>query len=423
MLPGLSCGSFYGLFYGLFQGVFCGVFRVFLLTSLVVCLPVQAQSIEAEGSAVVGKSGPGAARQQAIKEAMAVAALKAAALVKYEGHLENSAMARDNLQVQAAAKISDVVVLDEWLDHEGEILTVRISAKVASRQVENLSKSVRYRRKAAITQFQVLDRTQIHDMPDIEVLVSKALLGRLEQTNTVLATDASNYLLSESDKPYLDLGMDQAQIMAELATHWGVQFVISGRIKDMGVTAHPLTVTLRHVELEFELWDGVSGLLLNRHRLNASVWVDRPFDFPGSLPALADKFFASPIGQQINKILDEATLRLSRDMAGLPFTGRLVRKQGSQVFMDSGGVAGVKVGDRFEVFRTSDAVFGGNSKLFLGYGEQPSTTVLITSVQPGFAVGLLEQEPSRVKPGDFLRAVSGSSDAKGLAGAGFNEFP
>ncbi|MDH5325199.1 MAG: flagellar assembly protein T N-terminal domain-containing protein [Gammaproteobacteria bacterium] len=425
-------------------GIFPGQWVVYLC--LVSVWSVHAQSatdvtvaadvtiVEVKGQAVIGPSGKVAARKQAIEDAMAQAALQQHAVVQSRSDMEDHSLVSDKVSVRAMASVRKLQVLDEWIDAANRIYTVLIRAQVEDSKTATMaapllanatanSAALRLhgdnrepasgstalavndglRRSLAVTQFQIADRLQIHDMPDLEVLLAKELLQRLDRTGAYRTVDATSYLLSQSAQAFEGLGVSETEMMSQLARELGVQFLLTGTVRDMGKTAHALYITVRHVELEVQLWDGISGLRLQRHRFNASVWVDRPFDFPLSTPVMADKFFAAPVGQEINKILLQLVSRLDQNLRELPFSTRVVQVQGAQVFIDSGAAARVKAGHRFTAYQQGAAVFNARAGHWLGAQELPVATVLIKSVQPGFAVGEILGKGQRLVSGDILR--------------------
>ncbi len=217
-----------------------------------------------------------------------------------------------------------------------------------------------YRRTVAVTQFHVSDRTHITDLPNIEVEISRELKRRLDVDGRVRTVDASQYLLPLGDDGVVSqrriLGAlppakEVGQLATEFAESLGVQFVVSGVIRDMGITKHMLGARVRHLELDIIVHDGITGAEVARHRLNESVVDAGLFEFPTTAPVLNDKFYASPFGQGVNRVLNKLVNMLAGDLNNQLFTARVIRAEGKQVFFDAGGVANVKgVSPQFEDF-------------------------------------------------------------------------
>jgi hypothetical protein len=262
----------------------------------------------------------------------------------------------------------------------------------------------RYLRKVAVTQFAVSDRSQIVDMPGIEASLPQELMRRLTLDRQIIGVDGTQYLVPESSEPYGGLGQTPRQLIVQLADRLGAQFILTGTIRDMGVTKHPLWVRLRHVELETQLWDGISGTIISQERVNASVRQGLPFTFPTTQPALSDKFFAAPIGKQINLLLNELATHIADSVHRLPFMARVIKTEGTTIYFDVGAISQLKVGDVFMAYKLSaEPLQDVNKQIFFGYEETPASSIVIKKVQPRFSVGVLEGGNTRLYAGDVIR--------------------
>ncbi len=383
-----------------------------LATFLVAVLAVsaisvaQARLVEAEGNAVIADAGIGAARQLAIKDAIRQAAIQAGAQVTTSSMVSESVVVADSVKIRATGVVKDIVVLDEWRNEDEDIYYVMIRAYVEEDSTGEMQTTVdsRYRRKVAVTQFAVSDRSQIVDMPGIESSLPQELMRRLTLDRQIIGIDGSEYLLPASGSPYDGLGYTPRQLIVQLADRLGTQFIITGTIRDMGITKHPLWVRLRHVELETQLWDGISGTIISQERVNASVRQDLPFIFPTTQPALSDKFFAAPIGKQINLLLNELVARIADSVHRLPFMARVIKSEGSTIYFDVGAISQIKVGDVFMAYKqAAEPLLDANKQIFFGYEETPASSIVIKKVQPRFAVGVLEGGNTRLYAGDVIR--------------------
>ena len=393
----------------------------------------QAQSVEAEGTSPI--NGPvGVAKRLALQDAIRQALLQANAEVSTTTVVSSRGVVSDNVRFTARGNVSNVVILDEWTDETNYYVRIRaqvpgaiavtnraaganVGMRNARRQVSPAQSGLgaQYRRKMAITQFHVLDRAQIADLPNIEMMLARELKRRLDVDGRVRTSDASQYLLP------LGLGNDgvmsqrrilgalpAAQEVGQLATEFaeslGVQFVVSGVIRDMGITKHLLGARVRHLELDIIVHDGITGVEVARHRLNESVVDAGLFDFPTTTPVLNDKFYASPFGQRVNHVLDKLVGMLVNDLNAQLFTARVIRAEGKQVFFDAGGAANIKVGDVLNTFQLSQfAVNDLPGQKALGFSETPTSILVVTQVQRLFSVGELESETARLSPGDIIR--------------------
>lgn len=366
----------------------------------------QARLIEAEGNALITDAGIGAARQLAVKDAIRQAAIQAGAQVTTSSMVSENVVVTDNVKIRATGVVKDIVVLDEWRNEDEDIYYVVIRAYVEDDPTGESQGAVdtRYRRKLAVTQFAVSDRSQITDMPGIEISLPQELMRRLTLGRGIIGVDGTEYLLPLSADTYDGLGQTPRQLIVQLADRLGAQFILTGTIRDMGVTKHPLWVRLRHVELETQLWDGISGTIISQERVNASVRQDLPFIFPTKQPVLTDKFFASPIGKQINVLLNELVRANADSVNRLPFMARVIKSEGSTIYFDVGAISQIQVGDVFMAYKlAAEPLLDANKQIFFGYEETPASSIVIKKVQPRFAVGVLEGGNTRLYAGDVIR--------------------
>lgn len=380
--------------------------RLFLGLLLLCAFPqVHARMVQAEGIAEITDAGISKARQLAIQDAMRQAALQAGARVQSTTQIAESGLQSDSLRVRAMGTVSDVVVLDEWRGNDDDSYYVLIRANVSDQDSAHEQQlSQRYRRKVAVTQFRVSDRRHIRDLPNIEIDMAKDLVRRLQINENFYAVDATEYLLPESADPYTALGETTGQLIVELANRLGVQFIVTGTIRDLGVTQHPFWTQVRHAEIEVMVLDGISGTLVSRHRANGSVWQGRLFDFPTTQPSMNDKFYAAPVGLEVNKILSQLVSQAAADMRRLPFTARVIQAKGKRVQFDVGATSSIKVGDVLMTYRlASEPTMNAMGQEFLGFEETPAAALVVKQVQPQFAIGELESDSTMLRSGDVLR--------------------
>lgn len=378
-----------------------------LLTELLLSMSTGASAVwvQAKGSAVITDSGTSKARQLAVQDAMRQATLQAGAQVQSSTQISESVLQSDSVRVRATGKVSDVVVIDEWADNENELYVVLIRANVeAQAPAQSEHRSMRYRRKVAVTQLQVSDRRQIHDLPNIEVELAKEVMRRMQLNENLFAIDATDYLLPESMEHFTGMGNSTGNIVVDLASRLGVQFIVTGTIRDLGVTKHPLWVQLRHAEIEILVLDGVSGALVSQHRSNGSVVEDRWFDFPTTTPTMNDKFYATPIGYEVHNMINGLVAQVAADMRQIPFTARVIQARGKRVQFDAGATSQLKVGDVLMAYQVAkDPVMNAMGQDFLGFDETPGSALVVKKVLPQFAIGELESESTSLQSGDVLR--------------------
>ncbi len=361
--------------------------------------PVEAKLVETEGAALIEKGAKGKAREEAIKQAIRQAQLQTLALVDSASMVVGNSLAVDSARVSAAGLVKDVVVIEEW--REEGVYHVRIRAQVVEEMLRLPSNAARYRKKISVTQFEVKDRRQVFDLPMIEVKLARELQRRLENTGLVLARDGADYRLSEQGQHLLDgKKVSYQEVVSRVATQLSSQFVVTGTIIDMGVHTGWIRDT-RHIVLDVAVYDGISGTLISKHRINERIvgasYLDASMVF-GSVEFLVDDY-----GAVLDQVLDRLASLIIVDLSILPFTAKVLHVAGRDITLDAGATSLMSVGDMLMAYQLeSRATYSDNGRYF-GVKEQPMATVTIKTVQPQFSIAELESDQITIRPGDLVR--------------------
>ncbi len=397
--------------------------------------PVQAQMVEAEGAARIESSVP-QAKRMALQDAIRQALIQADASISTTTVTTSKGVMSDNMRLSARGRVTHVTILNEWTSDDHYYVKIRArvpgdepvqvgvaglssegsgeSGSVAMHGNNTTDPANRYRRKVAVSQFHVLDRTQIADLPNIETELARELVRRLTLDGRVLTVNASQYLLPLTEEGVISqrriLGAlpparEPHQVASEFAESLGVQFVVTGVIRDMGVSDKFLGAKLRHLELDLFVHDGISGVTVARHRISETVEENFLADaHSDEASVMSEKFFASPFGQKVDQMLDRLVGLIVEDVDAQPFTARVIRAQDNKVYFDAGGLANIRVGDVLSTFKLTEVPmkdFPGQRAL--GYTETPATSLVVTQVQRLFSVGELTEDTARLAPGDVIR--------------------
>lgn len=371
----------------------------FVMASLFSASLVHAMSVEVEGTAPVTDGAKGKARLFAIQNAIQQAAIQNSSDVSTTSTMANSTLTGDSTRIRSTGRVTNVGVVEEW--EEDGIYHVLIRADVDLKSGSAVGKTG-YRKKVAFAQLMFRDRATAADIPYIEVELPRLLRKEMESRHGIIGVDVSQHVLAvPTATSYQQIPVPDREMVAKVAKEWGVQFVVSGMIMDVGITNDTFD-TSRRFEIEMMLFDGISGTLIARTRYNDMV-VGAGQVPAGTKIASAD-FLAMPYGQAILQVLQRASANLFADIDRLPFSARVVRSDVKKVYFDAGTTAAVRVGDMLLAYKTGEEKITdpANGK-FLGYTEQPIATLVVKSVQPQFSVGELETEQVHLNPGDIIR--------------------
>ena len=370
---------------------------LFLATLLSISTSVLAtRTIEAEGSAVIMNGAVQLARQQAIRSAMKYAAMQLGAQVDTSTAVSANVLIIDSTRINASGTVKDVQVIDEWQDNG--LLYVRIRAVAPKQRQSNESPSAAYRKKIAAVQFSVLHRTHTHDLPGIEKDLPRELLRRLETSEDYLVVDGTDYLVGS---PYSTANFDHASVVTRIAEKLGAQILITGTIRDMGINKG-LIFSSRRAEIEVSIFDGLSGTKLASHRFSETA-DDASYFKRNTANFSQPGFLQSNFGKTLNRMLDRQVEMLTTDINKVPFSARVLRASGKIIYFDAGDTSKVRVGDTLTAYRLNPEPVRAMNQRFLGREEEALSSLVITRVQSGFAVGELETQEARLFAGDLIR--------------------
>jgi len=368
-----------------------------LATLLFLTGNIQAERIlEVEGSAAIIAGAQLMAKENAIKNAMQQALLQTKAHINSVSTVSANVLMIDSARVNTSGTIENVKVLDEWV--EDNYYFVRIRASIPEDQEQSSKASPRYRKKIAAIQFDILQRSQVYDLPDIERSLPRELMRRLDLSDNFITIDATQYLASSV---HPGLRFDDPAAYKMIAEKTGAQIILSGQIQDMHVD-EGLFQDTRYLEIEIYLHDGISGSRLSRHRFseivkNAGLFTSKQPIFSNST------FFRTVYGKTLNRILDTQIEIIENDLANIPFVARVLKLNGKQVYFNAGATSLVNIGDVLMTFRLEQDATMNLNQQFLGHMETPVASLSVEQVQPLFSIGKLEIKNAKLTSGDIVR--------------------
>ncbi|MEQ6884154.1 flagella assembly protein FlgT middle domain-containing protein [Salicola sp. Rm-C-2C1-2] len=266
------------------------------------------------------------------------------------------------------------------------------------------------RRRVGVTRFQLLDS-------------EGAVLGRLDNVAKALprmlteALSARERVLMHSafDRQLYDRTFNAPTVQAvdrrltrasELTRAMGVQFVISGVVRDIGVedpgawgtsTASWLGRGLgisnqrRRLALDLFVYDGLSGMIVMQDQIEVrGDWGRAPeADVGFATPAFLATDFGARIAERVSELADTVVEKL----ACQPFIASVERVDGERVRISAGADSGLRPGQSMELLRAER------------YLDQPGAypalrpigqTLEVEQVQPRFSSGHLPVEGGRI---------------------------
>ncbi len=370
-----------------------------------------ARWVEATGYTIVAGGGESPSDYSAARfEAQRQAVDKAREL--FSGQSDGSAYLRtgataDGKEVQAAVR--DIRVLEEKV--EGNLLSLRLSVDLVPRLACALQSTNRFRKKTAVLGFslQVPSQAALGGLADVSQRFPAMLAQQLKGLDKHLIYGAYHHQLYSDvvNAPAVQSSQGTLTKAVQVAKEMGVQFVVSGVIRDLSPFATPSPgnsawATMkswvadpeqrRRFRVEVFIHDGFSGEILTQQIFetvgNWNLAVNEVTGFGSGA------FLASDYGKQVSALLDEVTQLTNDTLSCQPFMARINRMQGKTLHFDAGALSGLRPGDELAVYRTyqfSDSDGAKGTEL-----TNVKTALKVTQVHPDFATGVLPVDPGRL---------------------------
>ncbi len=409
-----------------------------------------AWAAEFEGLAPVGLDGLAVARPLAIQDALENAAL-------FNGAQVNSLAVKKGGQWGETTQLKgtpqgDYKLLREWQSNGFLHVVLDVAppaapaSPVASAPVETMKSTASraaarcdgggYRRKVLLAHFWIEHPSQTLDLDRFPEGIQVELTRQLHAGQQFLPQRSPNVgvfdLVPQVFDPLL-----QPERVREMARLYSVQFIVGGIVRDTSFSGERYTVAYgtdlrpgerktvanlpilnfaqvgvkavpaaRRFDMDLFVFDGVSGALVNRHRISGKAEGEVVQDTGRALGTVG--FTETDYGRLVEAKLSEATTLLSQDLNCIPFSAKITRVEKNSVYIDAGYTSNLRPGDTLQVYRISASAMPIDSASYLpsmrlGMPEEQLGTYTVNQVQPLFSMGTVKGV--RVEPGDYVRFV------------------
>ncbi len=267
------------------------------------------------------------------------------------------------------------------------------------------------KKKVVMTAMAVKLASQVQDLDDIAQGMPREMLSRLDSSGSFLVRQSSNLLSFD-----LQQEAPSARLVQQVATENDAQFVIAGEIRNAGVRVEPRFLGLwenrqRHIEIEFAIYDGVTGVRISRHHLyrpagdDSRIGRDKPF---GSVT-----FYATKFGQAIDAVMQESVAWIRQDLASYPMLAKIVQVKEQHIYLDAGASSNLIVGDAglavaaYEHLPAWGMKSQQSQPLAYGTAQASMGWVKVAQVQMPFSILDTTEIPAsdlvQLKVGDYVR--------------------
>ena len=400
---------------------------------------------EFEGIAPIGLDGIAAARPLAIQDALENAALFNGAKVQSQA-VKKGKQWGETTQVSTDA-LGDYQLLREWQANGFLHVVVDITPVPPKVEVAQAVKSGTptspaicnnggYRRKVLISHFWIEHPAHTQDLYRFPEGIQIEMVRLLYDTAQFLPQRSPGGAVFDLQPQVFD-PLIQPERVREMARLYATQFIVAGIVRDTSVSGERYKMAygneIRHGErksvanlpilnfmqvgvkavpaerrfdMDLFVFDGVSGALVNRHRIAGKAGGDVVQSLGAGLGTLG--FAETDYGRLVNDKLQEATVLVGKDLNCIPFSAKITRVEKNAVYIDAGYTSNIRPGDTFKVFKVSPNAMPIDSASYfqsmrLGMPEEMVGTYTVGQVQPLFSKGTVTGVT--VEPGDFVRYV------------------
>ncbi|QSP94942.1 flagella assembly protein FlgT [Marinobacter salinisoli] len=370
-----------------------------LLALLVLSVPASGVELEGVGHATIHHGDVETARAQARQSALRDLALQYEAQVSTRDTLENGVLTESRMQVAANARAHNARIVDEV--RRGNLMRVVVRADMSRGNSCAAGDAAGLKKRVAVTGFPLLfpEQARLGQLQDAGEMLPQQLQANLRNGNRVQVFNASATSMfgDLANAPTEPRGDNRLNNVLEVARELGVQFVVTGVIRDIGVAdpaawgtsvLNRMQRTLgaadqsRRFVVDLMVFDGFSGSPVYQEQFQASADWDVA---AGAADGFASAGFQqSSFGQAVSQVLSDMTGAVIAAVACQPFMTRIVRVDGNRVTLDSGATAGLRPGDELHIYRST--------RYFDAPGSTPElrdagVSVTLNNVHPDFSNG------------------------------------
>ncbi|ETX10135.1 hypothetical protein MUS1_03555 [Marinomonas ushuaiensis DSM 15871] len=358
-----------------------------------------AKSIEAIGEAVIYNDDIVDARYRATQQAIKQAVLESGSRVNVKDELSNGEL-ESSLEIRSSSHVQRARIISE--EQNGDFLTVIARVEVTPDSQCSTGPTNYYKKTVGVTGFelQVPQQARLGELSNISRELPKNLANEINKQGYLKALTATNIaiypdLINAPSSTNFDGSLTNVTRISE---QLGVQYIVSGVIRDIGEVylRRPNDKNAkdfldedidkeRNFVVDIYIYDGFSGALLFEHRYNEiGNWDISDHARVGFGSA---KFWSIHYGKVVHQALRESALDASEELRCQPFIANIFRTEGNRIHIAAGSLAGIKQGDKFNIYRRYEVfnqLQSAQTQL-----NNANISVTIKQVQPNFSVGEL----------------------------------
>jgi hypothetical protein len=204
------------------------------------------------------------------------------------------------------------------------------------------------------------------------------------------------------------------QTAAKIGKMLGVDLILTGSVSQFsisstggGISRLRVGVTTGKVVLQARLVNTTTGEIIiateadNQKRLVAArykgVNFKQKFDY-----GLAHEVMHPAVEKMVVKIVDK-TQGIAGTSAPASHSGRVIKIEGTKVWVNLGASSGIKVGDEYDVYRKGEELIDPDTGLSLGAEEEKVGMIVVTEVKAKYSLATVQE--GSVLAQDFLKKI------------------
>lgn len=314
-------------------------------------------------------------------------------------------------QFSSEAILGSTKVVDEWI--ADNIYHIQVLAVLSEGQACNSP----YRKRIIVTGFPSVVSGQIsaNETQDLYSGIPREIMNILMESGGFIGkneTHTALYSKPDMAPEILDETDYQDSIIVQMAQEHGVQFILSGVIRDFEVESTEYTrgagifaqvksmmrdfVARRGLAIDVYVHDGLSGALLFQHRYTdtviGDVWI------PLGYAVGSERFKSTPSGHKISKIIQLASKDVRQLFTCYPFSTKVLKVANNKVYIAAGTQDKLRQGDSLVVY-AAKGVSTMQANELIG-------VINIQNVQVNFSVGQMElaSDIRKIRAGDLVKS-------------------
>ena len=379
------------------------VVLVLVLFSQLVC----ADWVQVTGKAPYKEGWYEQAREKAREDALQQAIMQNGSHVKSEQRVVNGVLKHDQISVSSQGRVKKSLVLDEYI-WKG-ILHLSMNVDVDNVPTCSGSQASTYKKQVVVLGFSVQspDQTRLGAIHDVNRGLSSVLNQALHERGDLVVFQSSQLSLYDDlvNAPSSYTEQQTLTKAAAFAKQTGVQFVVSGVVRDLGFedeaafgTSYWARIkrfqanTKRRFSVDVFVHDGFSGAIIWQKNFALSAkWTTDPDKKIGFGSA---EFWQDEYGVAVGRLVSDMAEMVDNQLRCQPFMTRISRIEGKTIHFLSGASSGVRPGDKLALYRTFNFY---DADLLKGVElTNVKTALTVSQVHPGFSSGKISVDPGRL---------------------------